>query len=270
LKLAANTWFAPELGLESAIKLVASLGFDAVEIAGTRENLKYEHSALKRMLSEQAINLACISAGVPFLRDTTHLNLHSSRLVTRKESVNYVFQCIDFASRFEAKLVYVCSFNLELGQTKVEARKVFAECLVECVDYAGKLGISLALEHFPSGLYPSILDTCGLVSEIAGLGLVFDTGHEVLCRKHIGLPIIDASKILDVHINNNDGISDNHWPPGKGVIRENNFREIVRHLSSIGYDKYLSLELANTGDDGSDLSESKTYLISLCSDRASN
>jgi len=77
------------------------------------------------------------------------------------------------------------------------------------------------------------------------VGLVFDVGHEALCRRPVGLPIHDSKLILDVHVNNNDGVNDRHWAPEKGVIQAAEYIDTIKQLQSIGYDRNFTIELLN-------------------------
>ncbi len=192
-------------------------GYGAVEIAGTRENLKIDPDELRRILRRLSLELTCISVGVPFSREPSRLNLHSQDQATRSESLNYVFECIDYASKAGVRFVYVCSIvKEESGQS--DASMCFKESLGKCVEYGEKCGVLVAVEPFPFGLYPSIEDGYQLVSQVDGAGLVFDIGHEALCKRPVSFPIQNADLILDVHVNNNDGVNDKHWSPEKGVI----------------------------------------------------
>lgn len=265
MKLTASTsWFSPPRKIGQVLQLLAASGYSTVEIAGTRENLKSNPSELAKTLRETSMDVACLSIGVPFSRDPTNLNLHSKNETIRSNSLKYVFECIDYASELAAKFVYVCSLiKEELGQTRQDAYTIFRSSLSKCAEYGEKSGILVALEHFPSGLCPSISDTHQLISPLDGVGLVFDIGHEALCKRPIDLPIQDQSLIFDVHLNNNDGTSDRHWVPNTGVIEATDYIKIFDRLHSIGYNGNLTLELANVQEDGSELSFSKSFIDSL-------
>lgn len=267
MKLATNTWFS-KIPLEMAIKLVSQSGFRAAEIAATRENLRIAPLALTRLLGEQEVRPVCVSVGVPFLQDPKSLDLHSPSSETRKASVKYVFDSVDFASRIGAPLVYVCSVARNDKQTKADAERILSESLATCAEYAAKVGLSMALEHFPTGFLPSIADALELVArmpEQKNLGVVFDVGHQMLCSKKDNFQLKDPKQLMDVHINNNDGVHDRHWFPGKGIIKKSGYFGIIELLKSIGYEKYISVELTNLRNVTRNLRLSKEFMTDLFS-----
>jgi sugar phosphate isomerase/epimerase len=262
IKLAANTWFS-DLPFEKAIEVLSNCGFGAVEIAATRENLA-DVSSIARRLDEHEAEPVCVSIGVPFFRDPENLSLHSPSEDIRKASIRYVFDSIDFAARIEIPLVYVCSVTKDSKQTDPE--KIFSKSLSQCGEYSAKAGVSLALEHFPFGLFPSFDDAVRIVSSITAqrnLGVVYDIGHHAICSNKDEFPPKDPSLLLDVHLNNNDGVADRHWPPMNGIITRSQFVNLFTELKKINYEKCISVELANVVNAERTWRDSKKFLTDL-------
>ncbi len=266
MKLGTSTWFSPLINLESALKLAKVCGYAAVEVAATRENLDFNPEELRGLLRRLSLDLSCLSLGVPFFRDPSKLNLHSPSLETRLKSRNYVFESIEYASKAGGRFVYLCSIAKDSGQTFSGANMLFKESLEKCVQYGQKYGILVALEPFPGGYFPSFTDAYQLSLDVPGLGLVYDLGHEVLCGNQIFFPITNPGMILDVHINNNDGISDKHWIPSKGTIQSIDYLKFFQYLYAIHYRGCFTIELAEVDENGSQLSRSAKFIDSLISD----
>ena len=97
----------------------------------------------------------------------------------------------------------------------IKANKDF---YIELLKEAEKLDINVCLENMPFPKHPikTAKDIQNFVNELnhPNLKICFDTGHSVVC----GEDPIEALKSLDdklvcVHIHDNDGVTDRHWPP---------------------------------------------------------
>jgi sugar phosphate isomerase/epimerase len=99
-------------------------------------------------------------------------------------------------------------------------------------------------------------------SEIAsqGLGILLDTGHLNVVKEEIPNSIVSArDRLIHVHVNDNNGETDQHLVPGDGMI---DFRAVLEALHRIGYDKYLTIELEQSDGDSSAL-RSRKFIESL-------
>jgi sugar phosphate isomerase/epimerase len=266
-RLATTTWFSSPMSFESISKIAAASGYHTVAIAATRETLRHDPSELLKILAGSSLEISSLSIGVPLLNDPANLNLHSSSSEIRLHSVNYVRECIDYASQVGARFVYVCSIRKEEDLSLKDANGLFTDSLTRCAEYGQRLGVSVALEPFPLGYFRCVKNAQELVQQIGGVGIVFDIGHEALCGLPLDLPV-DPSLIFDVHLNNNDGINDRHWPLENGVLRPEHYSSLFKHLHSIGYREGYTIELASAGENGSELSRARTYLESFGMDFA--
>lgn len=120
---------------------------------------------------------------------------------------------------------------------------------VEYLDIVGRLaenyGINIAVENMPSGLYSYIDEILGVIREVnrENIGVCVDTGHANIeaYRRKVYLAIEEAGTLLKAtHIHDNDGTSDQHLFPGKGVI---DWRKVFESLVKIDYRIPLNLEI---------------------------
>lgn len=146
----------------------------------------------------------------------------------------------------------------------------FQDYLEECSDFARERGIVISVETGSHGAdYPSEPEE--LLQAVQGfedVGITLDLGHAFLSawdRPESGeewishlLEVYDE-KLMNVHIHDNNGSSDEHLPPGKGNI---NFDLVIRELKD-HYNGPLILELWEPPDPFEAASEAFGYLREL-------
>jgi len=93
------------------------------------------------------------------------------------------------------------------------------------------------------------------------VGLCFDSGHSNLGRDRLdGLnPFLD--RLLVLHLNDNDGSSDQHHLPFSDTI---NWSRVVRSIDKSSYDKPLNLEIAMRNSEIEDESEFLRQGLASC------
>lgn len=264
-RLGANTWLS-RAPLEKIIKIVSNLGYDDVEIAGYPGDFSAERRAsVKKLLRENDLDTVSVSVGVPFFRNPQKLNLHASNREVRETSIRYVHDCVDLAAELEGDLVYVCSI-LKDTQNEPLALENFSDSLAACAQHAAAAGVRIALEPYPRSQVATTEQAVELVSKLGlrNLGLILDTGHLLIGRESLKDSVELARRFLmHVHINNNDGFRDAHWPPQIGNLTIQDFKGFIRSLESTGYDKYVSIELADVQSIETSLSNAKQFVSSL-------
>jgi len=264
LNLGINAWLSSNLTNERVIERASKLGFKGIEFPGFPTELdSARRKAIKGMLLERGLGAISVSSALAFYVKPKSLNLHSADRTIRKATIRYTKECIDLASGLGAGLVYVASVVQGRSQHKAGALDALADSLGQCADYAERAGVKLALEHFPGGEIPSLLDALEFVSSkhLGNIGLILDTGHLKIAREDLAESLFKSRNLLaHVHINNNDGKRDLHWSPQRGSITAQEFAKFFRILNEIQYGKYVSLELAGV-DSGQDLRNSRDFLL---------
>jgi sugar phosphate isomerase/epimerase len=114
------------------------------------------------------------------------------------------------------------------------------EQIAELVESAN---MRLGIEAVPYGLVSNSDSMLRLLESLPqrSVGLILDTGHMHFLRESFGL-ICDkfAGRIYGTHINDNDGSTDDHNPPGEGTI---DWITLLAALQRSGYDGPLDLEI---------------------------
>ncbi len=155
-----------------------------------------------------------------------------------------------------------------------EERLTFLE---KTVFEAGELGIPVAVVHVSSGCTPPAFNERGLerfrrlcrtaagagvkiafenlrktayldyvLAGIPEAGFCFDCGHEKLYNGGAGVLEQYASRLLCMHLHDNNGIFDNHYLPFKGKI---DWEEMSRRLAASGFTCSLCFEVFCPGSE---------------------
>ena len=57
-----------------------------------------------------------------------------------------------------------------------------------------------------------------------------------------------SGEVVHIHLNNNDGSRDLHWPPQEGRLTESDFVGLASAMQGSGYDGTVSVEIVNPAD----------------------
>lgn len=204
-----------------------------------------------------------VSLGVPFYYSESRLDLHSRSGDVRRQTLDYVKRGVDFASGIGADLIYACSMNRGPPDERELALSLMSEGVADCADYALAAGVRFAIEPFPTGELPRISDVDALISRsrAKNLGIVVDAGHAGI----IGEPLAESvrrsmKRITHIHLNNNDGVGDLHWPPQRGVLVRDDFRGLLLALSRGRYTGWMSIELSRPRPVVKTMTESRSFV----------
>jgi sugar phosphate isomerase/epimerase len=203
--------------------------------------------SIRGQLERQGLNPTAVSLGVPFSLGEPRLDLLSSRESVRKESVEYVHKSIEFASHLGAGVIYACSLNPCPPESRSKAMALLKQDLADFADHAKATDLRFGLEPFPTGELATVRETNDVIRETGSnnLGIVLDTGHAAISGEALGESVrISKGNIIHVHLNNNDGVGDIHWPPQVGKLTPDDFRDFLVELRNQDYRGNLSIELA--------------------------
>ena len=248
MKISTATSVLANYLLKDAVNEVVRLGFDGVDIWCGRphmyrqDNGAAELAALGERLREQGVK--AVTAMPAFFRYP--FSLSSPVETIRRDSIAYMRECIENASSVGADNVLVVPGNAVFGQSPEDARRLFIKsvegvCKFAC-DRSIKLGVEILYEKLSSYMH-TYEQALSLIAELGSdmVGVVADTGHIALGGADIE-ETVDAlgDKLLEVHINDNDGISQQNAIPGHGTI---DFERVSRVLEAANYQGFVTLEI---------------------------
>jgi sugar phosphate isomerase/epimerase len=121
----------------------------------------------------------------------------------------------------------------------------FSEACFLLAKFAAGRRLRLCIEHSPGTALPSAAATLALLEQIGheNLGLLLDVGHCLLSQEDPATVIGSANKrLFYLHLDDNDGVSDLHWPLLTGRLTQDMLRATLDSLGTQGYAGALSLE----------------------------
>jgi sugar phosphate isomerase/epimerase len=142
---------------------------------------------------------------------------------------------IAVAARLGAKIVIAHpGINIEYDWPRNKRIDMVVDVFRQVADTAGEQGISIAVEPLPKKEIGSTLEELLHVVEMVdrpNVGVNFDVNHLFPPEAIPGMIRKAGSRILSVHISDQDGI-ERHWLPFQGTM---DWREVLKALVDIGY-----------------------------------
>jgi sugar phosphate isomerase/epimerase len=263
-----TSWLSRDISLEASLQSLETIGCREVEIAAMPDYLRRPES-IRASLEKHGMTATAVSLGVPFFYSGSRLDLASSSAEVRAASVAYVRESVDFARDIRAGFVYVCSILRGTPSMHQPSLLRLERALAECADHAEGLHVRFGLEPFPAGELPTVKEAASFIasSETRNLGILLDTGHAAISGERLSAAALAAKGCIShVHINNNDGSRDLHWPPQKGKLSRAEFAEFLTQLADQGYSGVISLEVSRPEPVTETLSESRSFLERIMSE----
>jgi sugar phosphate isomerase/epimerase len=122
----------------------------------------------------------------------------------------------------------------------------FGAALKGLAEDAARKEIKLCLEHVPGRALGSARETLDFLKQLShpNLFLLLDVGHTLLSRENPWEVIEEAgTRIGYVHMSDNDGKKDRHWPLLDGRLTYESLAKTIRALNQVGYQGTIGLEL---------------------------
>jgi sugar phosphate isomerase/epimerase len=237
IKYSYNTLVYAGEDIETSIARLSKFGYDGVEFVG--EPTKMDTGLIKELLKKHSISASTICAIYNAERD-----LVSSDRQIRKHAVDYIKNCIDFASEIGAhgiSLTPTACMKI-YPETDRETEYSWAvEGIKESGIYAGEKGVRLTVEpwnRYENYFINRLEQSLELVNRVnlPNVGCMGDTYHMNIEETDIADAIrMAGDKLYHLHI-----ADSNRAAPGRGHI---DFQPIAQALRDIKYSGYLTMEL---------------------------
>ncbi len=249
MRVGASTLFRPADQVGAVNELIEmGLGIKDIELSLPFGPPWDELEELKALKGEHGLDY---SVHAPFVYD----DLAHPHPKMREIYKSQAREAIDFAHELGSTLVVVHPGHmiLEYLLPDVEAfaalrlpKERYLEnsisSLRELAAYAKSRGVKLSVENLLE-IGQDHNDIGRLLAEVPDLGLTLDVGHANLTGNLKVYLESFPERMISLHLHDNDGRRDLHWPLGRGVI---DFRWLMNELR--GSDKRLILELYSKDD----------------------
>jgi sugar phosphate isomerase/epimerase len=221
---------------ESAVQRAAALGFRHVDVVALADR----PAAHREALAETGLLVCCAAVGRG-LPDGYALDAANPRV--RHAALQQVQQQIADAAQLGATHCYIVP-GMDAG---AEGRQRFADACGCLADFAAGRMVRLGVEHVPGRALPTAAAALVWLKEAGhdNLFLLLDVGHCLISGEDPVAAVAQAgSRLGYVHLDDNDGIGDLHWPLLTGRLTEGVLRSFLAALVANGYDGALTLELS--------------------------
>lgn len=249
MKIGASTLFKPADQVGAVRDLIEmGLGIKDIELSIPLEVPWGELRELKALKREHGLNY---SVHAPFIYD----DLAHPHPKIREVYKSQAKEAIDFAHELGSTLVVVHPGHMVLEYLLPDEEAFMAlrlpkerylensiHSLKELAAYAKSKGVNLSVENL-QGIGRDHGDIGKLLDEVQGLSLTLDVGHANLTRNLRMYLESFSGRIISLHLHDNDGARDLHWPLGKGEI---DFHWLMSNLHDP--DRRLILELYSEDD----------------------
>jgi sugar phosphate isomerase/epimerase len=156
-------------------------------------------------------------------------------------AMDYLKRALQKAQDLGARTTYVgsCADRRHL--------KAFGSAIAELAGDAAQKTIKLCIEHIPGRAISTAKEALSFLNGVnhPNAFLLLDIGHTILSKEKAWEIIPTAGDRLGyIHLNDNDGKKDRHWPLLDGRLTADELKKILEALNQAGYDSTLGLELS--------------------------
>jgi sugar phosphate isomerase/epimerase len=229
------------LEFEPAARQVAALGFAHVDLVARGERPPADREAL----AEAGLLVSCAALGKDLPQGVA---LDAESPAHRREALEQVRRQIADAAQLGATHAYLVAG----ADITAAGLARFTEACALLADYAGGRMLRLCVEHLPARGLPTAASVLDWLEQVGhpNLALLLDVGHCLLSGEEPARVVERAGERLGyVHLDDNDGRTDLHWPLLRGRLTEEGLRSFLAALDRSGYGGALALELNPTNPD---------------------
>jgi sugar phosphate isomerase/epimerase len=222
------------LSFEEAVRQAAELGFEHIDVVALGERPASHLEALAD--SGLLVSCGAIGKGLP-----AEFCLDAAALAWRRQAVEKFQKHIADAARLGASHCYLVP-----GEQSGAGLACFTEACRMLADFAAARMVRLCVEHVPGRALPTAAATLDWLEQAGhdNLFLLVDIGHCLISGEDPAGVVRQAGPRLGyVHLDDNDGRQDLHWPLLAGRLTEATLTQFLRALQAIGYNGPLALEL---------------------------
>jgi sugar phosphate isomerase/epimerase len=223
------------LPFKEAVRQAAELGFTHVDVVGLADRPMGHREAL----ADAGVIVSCAAVG----RDLPPgQSLDAASIEQQRAALLTVRQQIFDAAQLGATHAYVIPGT----DTNTLALARFRESCCWLAEAAATRKVRLCVEHIPGRALPTVAATLEWLNQIDmdSLALLLDIGHCLISGEDPAEAVRKAGPRLGyVHLDDNDGASDLHWPLLAGRLTEESLRRFLAAVADAGYRAPVTLEL---------------------------
>jgi len=233
MNLSIGTTFNYAIPLKEQLPRIKAAGFTHVSLGGGDiEHSGYLSAAgqknLKALLADYDIRVCSVHA--PF---RSNVDISSPDLVPAKAALALLKKCVDAAEALSAGTVIFHPGPDQAGNPK-RRKEILVSQVVKLIGHIGPRDIKLAAENLRGDILNEILSHSLDIILNPKYGLCYDTSHDNLTSRPMGLLLMYGQRLVSTHISDNRGEKDDHLLPFEGVIDWKKFSGIFARIKFSG------------------------------------
>jgi sugar phosphate isomerase/epimerase len=241
LKLGLSTWSLLSMDVYSAVRVIGDAGFEYIELWGEVPHAYHDFTDKRRLRDALSTYNMLLTMHAPF----TDLNPASSFQPVKGAVERTLSEFVKFGEYLGATVITIhpgSVHNEGLVPRSAQNSVMTLRRMVRASE--GRLAISVENQtksrskyHFPLA---STMESLQLIlAEVDGIHFTLDTGHaHVNGQEPLAMAESVGSTLIEIHLSDNMGASDDHLIPGAG---DASLDPLLKHVSST--DVLLCLEL---------------------------
>jgi sugar phosphate isomerase/epimerase len=241
--IGASTGCCQQTPIVDVIRALATVGLPALEIGTPPGHFdiwqRTQVEAIKHELRSTGVRAVAIHAPFGGLLDLSDPNPHH-----RNAGMGAIMTAASVLRELGGQIVVIHATDVVNSVPDAAARLQHACDSVHalqraCQDMRMTLAIETPLRHLIGGTaheFARLLAAAGPDARVC-----LDTGHTWLGQQWDALTDLANGRLVHVHAHDNDGVFDDHKPPGDGRI---DWSVIARSLRHLHFDGWIMLELA--------------------------
>lgn len=241
--IGASTGCCHQTPIVDVIRALAEVGVPAIEIGtppGHFDIWNRNHvEAIRRELAACGVRAQAIHAPFGGMLDLSDPNAHH-----RNAGMAAILTAASILQELGGRIVVIHASDVINSVPDASIRLQHACESVRalqraCADMEMTLAIESPLRHLIGGApheFARLIEAAGPDARVC-----IDTGHTWLGQQWQAFADLADGRLVHVHAHDNDGVFDDHKPPGDGGIH---WPSVAHTLRRIGYEGWLMLELA--------------------------
>lgn len=224
--------FGYELPIEERYCLIKQAGFDGVVLWWSEDFGRVDYRSGPPLARKAGLFIENIHTPFKGINNLWLDNLDGDALTER------LLQCVIDCADFEIPAMVM---HLSGGENPPVFNTLGLDRIKRIVEKAEQYSVQVALENLRKTDYLTfVLDQI----DSSCLGFCYDSGHHHCRTPNDDLLSMYGSKLMALHLHDNDGTDDQHRLPLDGTI---NWSETMRQIAGTGYSGAVALEVSNSG-----------------------
>lgn len=256
MRLSFSTNAFTRYSLFEAVKTIASIGYDGIELLADTPHLfvpSFSDSHLKelyRVVEQSGLRIANVNAntaigyyGRTFWEPLFEPSLANPDPAARQWRIDYTRKCIDAAQALGAPSISVTSGRMVPGVFYEESMDLLRDSLRQVLSHASGSGVKVGIEYEPGLLIERFEELQALLKQLDSelLGANLDLGHSHVLGEDPDTVLEGlSSRVFHIHLEDILDRKHHHLVPGEGNM---DISGLIGTLARHGYEGFITLEL---------------------------